>query len=457
MTIIYFIIALGLLVFIHEFGHFLAAKRQKIGVEKFSLGFGPKLFGFKKGETTYLISALPMGGYVKLKGEDPAEADAQDPASYSTRPPSHRFGVVFAGPLMNLLLALVLMPLVFWIGRLEPAWLTEPPVVVGIKAGSAASRAGLRVGDRILSIGTRSVSDWEELLNEVLLRPNMEMDLSVERAGRKFSRKVLLEEEQNLRHGLIGIEPNLFIGNEPVIDEVAHGGPAEQAGVRAGDQVLSINGVRVDDWSEMSERVDASQGKPLTIDLRQETTGAASQPIRRVTVVPRFDDGLKRWLIGVQKDFEKRVPFVKRQYPFLQSLQMGMKENWRLAGMTLTVLKRLVTLELSYKTLGGPIRIAQASAHAARSGITPFLYFLCFMSLQLGLLNLLPIPVLDGGHLFFIVVEKLIRKPLPVRIRLAAEQAGFILLITLMILVTLHDVESVWGFRELFEKVRELF
>ena len=221
------------------------------------------------------------------------------------------------------------------------------------------------------------------------------------------------------------MEPPLFVGQEAVADEVIPGSAAEQGGIRSGDEVLAINGVAIQRWREMAEKIDASDGKPVRIDVRQETTGAASQPIRRVTVTPRFDAGSKRWVIGIQKDFEKRgVPLVKQRYPFFQAVALGFEENLKLGKMTLAVLGRLVTLKLSYKTLGGPVRIAQASASAAKGGISPFLYFLAFLSLQLGLLNLLPIPVLDGGHLFFMGIEKLIRRPLPMRIRLAAAGSG---------------------------------
>ncbi len=458
MTILYFLIALGLLVFIHEFGHFLAAKFQKIGVEKFSLGFGPKLIGVTKGETTYLISALPMGGYVKLHGEDPEGAKPDDVASYSGRPVGQRARVVFAGPLMNLALALVLMPAVLMIGRTEPQFYRDPPVIGEVEPGSAAAVAGLKPRDRILKIGTHETPDWHEALQQIILRPRERVIVTVERAGKRLEREVWLEADPSHQGGLLGVEPPLFVGQEAVADQVIPGSPAEQGGIRPGDEVLAINGAAIKRWREMAGKIDASDGRPVRLDVRQETTGAASQPIRRVTVTPRFDEGAKRWVIGIQKDFEKRgVPLVKRRYPFLQAVALGFEENWKLGKMTLSVLGRLVTLRLSYKTLGGPVRIAQASASAAKGGIAPFLYFLAFLSLQLGVLNLLPIPVLDGGHLLFMGIEKLLRRPLPMKVRLMAEQAGFVLLVGLMVLVTLHDVDSVWGFRALYETVRGWF
>lgn len=452
MTIVYFIIALGILVFIHEFGHFIMAKRQGIGVEKFSLGFGPKLLGFRKGETEYLLSALPLGGYVKLHGEDPEGADPQDAKSYSARPVRQRVPVVFAGPFMNLLLALVLMPAVFMIGRFEPVFLEERPVVIGVRKDSPAEKTGIKKGDEILAINQEPVPAWKDYLDYVLLHGREEVEVKIRRGTGVFTRRMTIGVSPETQGGTTGVEPSYFIGNEAVIDEVSPGSPAESGGIHPGDEILKIDQVEVTSWTDMSEQVGKSFGAKMAVTVRRggETL--------TVFILPRFDEGMQKWLMGVKKDTGKRgEAFALRKYPLGEAIVRGTQENIKLTGLTLSVLGRLVTFQLSYKTLGGPIRIAQASAMAAKSGLPDFLYFLAFLSLQLGVLNLLPMPVLDGGHLLFYGIEAVRRRPLSAKARGYAEQAGFFLLIGLMLLVTVHDIDSVWGFGEILEKIRNIF
>ncbi|MBI2980771.1 MAG: RIP metalloprotease RseP [Deltaproteobacteria bacterium] len=443
MTIISFLFALGVLIFIHEFGHFLVAKRKKIGVEKFSLGFGPKLIGFQRGETTYMLSLLPFGGYVKLRGEEAGSADPNDPSSYAARPVGHRFGVVFAGPFMNLLLAALLMPLVFLIGRSEPLFWQEPPVVSFVQRGSAAETAGIRLGDRILKIGRHETSQWKDVSQEVILKAGEKISIVVNSGGEEVTKEIVVGEEETTKAGYLGVEPSLFIGNEPIIDGLMPDAPAGAAGFQVNDEVIAIDGVAVTSWSEMTTLINKGDGRPLQFLVRR---GGAEVPI---AVQPRQEES--RWVIGIRKDYEKRGPeMVFRRYPLPQAVVLGFQENCRLSKMTLQVLGRLVSLKLSYKSLGGPIRIAQASGAAAKSGLSGFIFFLTFLSLQLGWLNLLPIPALDGGHLFFMLIEKVMRRPVSQKVRSIADQAGFAILILLMALVTLHDVESVWGFGKIF-------
>ncbi|MBI4196921.1 MAG: RIP metalloprotease RseP [Deltaproteobacteria bacterium] len=451
MTLFYFIIALGILIFIHELGHFLVAKKRGIGVEKFSLGFGPKLVSFKKGETTYMVSALPLGGYVKLRGEEPQESEPNDPTSYAARPLSHRLSVVFAGPFMNLLLAVLIMPVVFMIGRSEPQFWQEPAIVTAVRRDSPAQKIGIVSGDRIVAIDGKEIGAWRELMNEVLIRPEQTIEVEWERGSERIRREVTVAKDRETRGGYLGIEPIFFIGNEAIVDGVIPGSPAEKAGLQLEDEILEIDGKPVSDWVDMSEKVGLAAGKTVQILFRR--SGEAQE----VGLTPVRDEGSGRWMIGIRKDFEKRAgPQVMRKYPFFEAIRLGTEENLKLSGLTVTILGRLLSFQLSYKTLGGPIRIAQASAAAAKSGLSHFLYFIAFLSLQLGILNFLPIPVLDGGHILFMGIEAVIRRPVSNRLRMVADQVGFALLLTLMVLVTLHDVDSVWGFGKILEWVKNL-
>lgn len=452
MTILYFIIALGLLIFIHELGHFIVAKRSGVGVQVFSLGFGPRLIAFHRGETRYQISLLPLGGYVKLTGESPDSEDADDPKSFVRKRVPTRLGIVVAGPMMNLWLALAMMPLVFWLGRPIPAYLEQPPVIQGVGKATPAAAAGLKRGDRIRAIDGRPTERWDDVLQTILIHPEATLVLTLERDGEVLEREVTVAVRDKERSGFLGIEPSYLAAEAPVIDVLQKGGAAERAGLQPGDRVEAMSGKEVLTWSQMTDLINEGKGAP------RELTVKRGRGTIRVTVVPRWDRKLERYRIGVQKDPEAlRGEIIYRQYPLLAAILEGSRENLKLAGLTFQVLSRLVTLQLSYRSLGGPIRIAQAAGSAARSGVADFLYFMAFLSLQLGILNLLPIPVLDGGHAFFMFFEVIRRKPLSDKIQGIVTQAGLCLLLFLMVMVTINDVDMVWGLSELINKIRAIF
>jgi len=454
LTLIYFLLGLGLLIFIHELGHFLMAKRAGIRVEKFSLGFGPRLFAFTRGETEYRISALPLGGYVKMSGEEPDEEELKpldDPRSFAAQPLKKRIGVVAAGPVMNLFLALLLMPLVFLVGRMEPAFMTQEPVVIGVKKDSPAEKIGLGLGDKILAVEGVPTPTWDVAIQRILLNPDREVAIRIQRNdGPEETKTVHLSTVKEGKAGFLGVEPGLFIGNDPVVDKVSPDSPADKAGIQPKDRLLSIDGEPVEDWQDMSEKVGRAQGKSIQVDVLRGGEKKA------LTLTPIFSEAQKKWIIGITKEVNPDF-FVKRRYGPVEAIKKGFHENVKLFGLTLEVLKRLFTFQLSYKALGGPVQIAQATAQAAQSGFGDFLYFLAFLSMQLGVLNLLPIPVLDGGHLLFMGYEALRRRPLSIRKRLIAQQVGMAILFTLMILVTLNDINTVWGFRKLFDRIANWF
>jgi regulator of sigma E protease len=447
MSILFFLIALGLLIFVHELGHFVVAKRSGVYVEEFSLGFGPRIVGIKKGETDYRISALPLGGYVKMLGEDESAEKAEDPRSFARKSTAKRALIIACGPLMNVIFALAVMPLVFMIGRAEPAFLKKPPEIMGVRAESPAASAGLLKGDLITAIDGKKVSDWETVLNRVIISAGNRVDLTVLRQGQSLNKTVDVIEIPELQGGFVGIEPMLFLGNNAAIDGIAASGPAAKAGLKAKDVVLSVDGKTVADWIDLSSKVNQSAGREVALKIRR------GSKVLNLKVTPEYNDEAKRWLIGIIKDRRSGVEMTTVRYGIIDSIVYGTKENIKLIALTFGVLKRLVTFNLSYKVLGGPVIIAKASAAAAASGLSHFLYFLAFLSMQLAIINCLPIPVLDGGHLMFLGIEAVRRKPVSLRIRQTASQIGFFLLIALMIVITWNDINKLFNVQAWLKKI----
>ncbi|MDO8518948.1 MAG: RIP metalloprotease RseP [Deltaproteobacteria bacterium] len=462
MTILYFIIALGVLVLVHEWGHFIVARRVGIKVEKFSIGFGPKLFSIQGKVTEYQICLLPLGGFVKLFGEDPVaeaegdEAKANEIASskeaFSSKSLSKRLATVFAGPSMNLVLALVLMPVVFMLGRMLPAILEEDPVVLGVKEGSPAAQAGILKGDRILAIDGKTVKDWSAVLDWVIVHPNMQ---SVWTLGREGETKIVplttvTSPFSEHEAGYVGVEPHFFWGDDAIVGTVNPGSPAEKGGLKEKDLILSLNGELVPSWTEMSSIVRKSEGKELL------TVYKRGAEILETKITPEFSEAISFYVMGITKFIDPAL-FVKKKYGLIEAVQKGTEETKKLFLMTGDVLGRLFTFQLSVKSLGGPLQIAQASGTAARLGLGEFLYFMAFLSMQLGVLNLLPIPVLDGGHVLFMAIEGIRRKPVSLKARTISTQVGMAFLLGLMILITFNDVDRMWGFSNLFEKIRGIF
>lgn len=349
------VIAFGILVIFHEFGHFWVAKKCGIDVETFSVGFGPKLFSGRYDGTEFRVSLIPLGGYVKMKGMgDEEEVDRNDPKAFFNKSLPARSAVVMAGPVMNFILAFLIVPIVFWIGRPEVAALLEPPVIEQVLPDSPALIAGLRGGETILKVDGREI-------------------------------------------------------------------PTRQ------DLIVAIN---------------EKQGVAIELDVRDRTGGT-----RRTSLKPDWMPEEERWVIGIQFAVGDNAGVIYHRYGFVDGIVAGSTENLKNIALTFRVLKRLVFGETSYKTLGGPTAIAKGLATAAANGIAPFLLFTAFLSLQLAILNLLPVPMLDGGHLVFFGFEAILRKPLSLKIRLWSQQIGIALLLLLVAVVTWNDLEREFGFQ----------
>lgn len=442
ISIFAFIIAFGLLVIVHEFGHFWVARRVGIAVETFSIGFGPKLFRRKWRETDFCVSLIPLGGYVKMKGEgDEKEIPKDDPTAFSNKSVGQRSAVVMAGPVMNLVLSFVLVPLVFWIGKPKAEFLKEPPVVERILPGSPADKADFQIGDRVVAVNGRLVAVWKDFLDPVLKMPagsTVRLDLQ-----RGLETKTALVETKQLPGALesfIGIEKYFGAPAKPVVEAVLEGSPAQTAGLKAKDQIVSINDTPIQSWDDLLRQVEQHPGEELRLVLSR------SSETLTVTLKPKWDEEARRWLMGVQGPEGAGVSLLEVvDYNFWESVKTGFKVNVENIRLTLQTLKKLITAEVSVKALGGPVAIATSLAKASASGLADFIYFMAFLSIQLGILNLLPIPVLDGGHLLFFGLEALRRKPLSLKARLIAQQIGMTLLLALILVVTWNDIKRLIG------------
>jgi len=420
MTFIYFLIVIGILVFVHELGHFIMAKRAGVRVEKFSLGMGPKIFGFKKGDTEYVLSALPLGGYVKMAGENPDEEPTGAPDEFQSKTVWQRAKIAATGPLTNIVLAFLIMPLVFMVGTYS-----EGPAKVGyVEKGSPAERAGFMAGDVIEEINGRSISDWTRALTLIAVNPDTDVTVIIERLGEKKTMTLRPELATELKIGTSGLVPDM----PAEIGKLKPGFPAEQAGVMVNDKIIAVDGKTIYHWIQFSSLVRDSKGSKLTLTV--ERNGKRMEKI----VTPKEDGG--RQVIGV----EPVMRLVFKKHGFFESLRLGFDKTIESVDLTFITLKKLITFDLSIKTLGGPVMIAQMSGQAAAAGLSAFLSLLAMISISLGVLNLLPIPVLDGGMILFLMIEAIRKKPLSRKVMEVSQSIGAGLLITLIAVVSYNDV-----------------
>lgn len=432
VTGISFVIVLGILVFIHELGHFAVAKLSDIKVEKFSLGFGPKIIGFKKGETEYLLSLLPLGGYVKMVGEVPGEDISEEDRrrSFTAKSPLNRAAIVAAGPLMNLILAFVLFPLVYIIGIEVPAYLERPTAVGYVFADSPAQKAGLEKGDIIKLVDGKKVATWSDFISITAMNPESTLRLSINRDGKTVEATISPETSSKTGAGTIGVLPPM----RPVISTVNKSYPAYKAGLRAGDEILAVNGHKITHWLELESLVSKDATSKLFAIKRGNKTFD-------VSITPRASKDGKRFLIGVSREEERAL----KKYGVGESISKGVSASVDMTVKLFVVIKGLVVGQYSLKTLGGPIMIAQVAGRAAHEGLSDILSLVAFLSLQLGIINLFPIPVLDGGHIMFLAVESIKGKPLSDRFMGVAQQIGIALIISLMVLVTYNDIFRIFS------------
>ena len=434
-----FLFVLGVLVFVHELGHFLLARWNGVRVLTFSLGFGPKLLKLTRGGTEYCISAIPLGGYVKMAGETPDEPRSGAADEFMSKTKWQRFQVLIAGPAMNLLLALIVMTFVIWSGATEPAFEQRAPVVGRVLPGSPAEKSGLQVGDVIVNFADREVTTWQGLQMRVVPRANREVPIVVRRNGERRSLTIVPEAQTKYEIGDLGILPSMH----PEIAQVIPGTAAEAAGLKVKDVIVSFNGTDTTGFTlqQMIAEIGKRAGQPVRLGLLR-----GGQPIE-ITATPRETGGVGR--LGVNLSAFETVDI---QPTFVQAIGMSARQNWEWTSLIGEMLAGLVTAETSPKQLMGPLGIAEVAGGAASVSWAALFGTMAMVSLNLGLLNLLPIPILDGGHITILAVEGLARRDFSLRVKERMLMAGFAVLMVLMVTVIYNDLTRVEWLSRLFSR-----
>jgi regulator of sigma E protease len=425
ITLLSFVFVLGVLIFVHELGHFLMARRIGVRVLTFSLGFGPKLFGFRRGDTEYCISAVPLGGYVKMAGENPDDVRTGASDEFLSKSKWQRFQVLVMGPVMNLALAVLVMAIVLYQGAPAPAFEQQAVIVGSATDQSTGKAAGIQPGDRILSIDGKPVETWEQFYMEVMPKADRQISVVADRGGRTLEIKAVPAAMGRYTLGDLGLLPVMH----PQITSLQRDAPGFEAGLRPGDIVMAAGGERGVAHLRLVELIKASEGKPLPLVIVRN--GVEQQ----ITVTPRRLGELV--MIGAQLSaFELRTV---EPNPY-EALKMSVEQNWTWARLIGQTLVGLFTRETSVKQLMGPVAIADLSGTAAEQGWIQLFSLMAMISLNLGLLNLMPIPVLDGGHIAILALEGVSRRDFSMKVKEKMLLAGFVLLLMLMVTVIYNDL-----------------
>jgi regulator of sigma E protease len=430
-SIWWYLVLIGVMILIHELGHYWAARFFDVKVETFSFGFGPRLFGFRKGETDFRFSAILFGGYVRMAGEQAGDETASDPRSLLAKPRWQRVIIAFAGPAINVALAVVLLAGLFMV---EYPKVPNPhsPVVGYVAADGSAAQAGIKEGDQVVQIDGISDPTWEDIALREMGSVRTPMDVWVRRDGQRMHFAVTPAYDEKQAAGRAGWAPETDVevgGFAPGIET------AERAGLKKGDVFISANGQPTRSIARFREVIDGSKGAPVT--LAYSRNGEMNQVV--VTPVRSEADGEKRWMIGVEMG--SRLEIVK--LPFGQAVAESWKENLQNAKLITRLLEGILERRMSAKSIQGPIRIAQMSGEMAREGPASFIAFMAAVSLNLFIFNLLPVPILDGGVILMLLIEMSMRRDLDLRVKEAVIRAGLVFLMMVVVFVIYNDISKI--------------
>ncbi|MDR2367071.1 MAG: RIP metalloprotease RseP [Deltaproteobacteria bacterium] len=451
LTLVSFIVLLLILIFVHELGHFLAAKLLGVRVEKFSLGFPPRIYSRKIGETVYQLCWLPLGGYVKLLGEEPGSRIPEEDkkVSFSHKPAWVRISICFAGPLFNLIFAVFAL----WLLLAAMGFQHLPPVVGQLTPDGPASSAGLRPGDVVLSLDGKAIKYFDEITDHPETTGGKPMAMVVERSGQTLA--ITLTPELKEGKDLLGTsKPYWSLGLKPRsqarISQTMDGRPAQLAGLESGDLVTAIDGQPIEDWSQLVEAIQGPEEKRAT------ETGVPVKPLLfevlrdgeklAFNVTPKLEASqniegktLFTPMIGVNNKPDVLIERVG----VIRSFGYALEESWNVVKLTYMTLAKLIQAKISPKVMGGPILIAEAAGSKIKDGLADFVALMAMISINLAIINLVPLPILDGGQILFFLIEAVRRKPLSLRFKEVSQIVGICALLALMVMVFYNDISRI--------------
>lgn len=421
-----FVFVVGVIIFVHELGHYLVAKAFGVTVRTFSLGFGPRLWGFRKGPTDYRIAVVPLGGYVAFAGQDPTEP-ASDPGDFLAHPRWQRILILFAGPAMNVVLAVLLVAFVYMLGT-DIGNQRDLSTEIGLVAeGSPAEAAGLRRGDRIVEIDGKPVKDWQEVSMATLTSPGRELHLVYERAGELLETTLVPAEIPKYELGEAGIYPSMLLR----VAGVMAGSPAERAGFRYGDVLLAVDGHSITMSEEFTAWVEPRIGQEVAVQVDRD-----GQRLLLHVVPEKNKTDESKGAIGI---YIGRFQF--QRFGPLEAFRQSVRYNLDTVVQIVIFIDKILERRISPQSaIGGPIEIAVFSGEAARSGFRQLFFLMALISLNLFLLNLLPIPILDGGQILVLLIESTLRRDLSIVFKERLTQAGLVVIVTLMAMALYFDL-----------------
>ena len=425
------VIVLAVMIVLHELGHFAAAKWFGVRVEVFSIGFGKRLVGIRRGGTDYRVSALPFGGYVKMAGENPLESRTGAPDEFMSHPRWQRFVIAIAGPAMNILLAIALLTGVFMVHYEHPVFLDQPAVIGWVLENSPAAKAGVEQGDRIVRIDGAQNPTWEDVMLKVMVNTRQPVDVAIQRGNQILEKQIQPQTDGSDQYGSMG-----WVPDQPItVTELEPDMPAAKAGLKLGDDIVAINGSPMRSLFDVIHFLQRNGSQPVDVTVVR----GGQQVHLTMTPVQTVEGNQKSFRLGFRSE-----PMNVDKLPFAQALNRSLEENKKYSLLIVDLVHKMLERKVSIKQMEGPIGIGRATGEAARQpGWTPLLSLMAMISLNLGIFNLLPIPILDGGIILLLIIEGVMRRDISIRIKERIYQTAFVFLLLFFAVVMYNDLMKV--------------